>query len=174
MSRTSESHVGDRFDWDPIPLVQEATTFIDAGAVSIGVELRELSDAIIAAAHPDQVASGAIALSGEVAKDRGVSLHVCDRRKEKEYLRFDGFDAVPHYHYISPGSHNVRVIFDAVAEGDFLEWMFRRLDERLPEMLAEAGGEEVAASVDMVAFREAIPLVRSEISRVLSRTDKES
>jgi hypothetical protein len=173
MSRTSESHVGDRFDWDPIPLVREATTFIDAGAVSVGVELRELNDAIIAAAHPEQVASGAIALSGEAGgepRDRGVSLHICDRGNEKEYLRFDGFDAVPHYHYISPGSHNVRVIFDAVAEGDFLEWMFRRLDERLPEMLAEAGGEEVAASVDMVEFRRAIPLVRSEIGRVLSAT----
>ena len=85
----------------PIPPDAEHTTYVDAGAISIGVEYRLLDDAELAANYEgekmDEIRD---ALDGNAAEDNGVSLHVVGTRDGHEYLRFDLFEREPHYHYI--------------------------------------------------------------------------
>lgn len=160
--------VGSRFDAMPIPLVEANTTYFKAGVVDIGVEYRFLTDDILEAAIPADVrAEKGIDASRppEPLDEQGVSLHVCDAANHDEYLRFDAFQGDPHYHYIVPGSHNVVIGFDEVAGGDFLTWMYTRLSTRLPEMLREAGADELAAKVDPGALEAALPAVREKVDQ---------
>jgi hypothetical protein len=70
-----------------------------------------------------------------------------------EYLRFDVFDGEPHYHYVHntpPGADPVNNVidFDVAAHGDMLPWAINCLRERLPVMLAEAGGDHLSDKID--------------------------
>src|SRR5439155_873550 len=85
--------------------------------------------------------------------DEGVTIHVSETADKHEYLRFDCFDAEPHYHYIHktpPGAEPVNNVidFDVHAHGDMLPWAIRCLRERLPAMLTEAGKEPIFRHLD--------------------------
>src|SRR5579871_5424798 len=64
-----------------IPMIEEHATWFDAGPISIAVEARALGDS------PERMV-------------RGPSIHVFDARHQDEFVRFDVFGAVLHYHYI--------------------------------------------------------------------------
>jgi len=156
----------------PVAPIPEATTYIPARALSIGVEYRLLTDDIIDAAFSRDLreASGIEADRPQAGlDDRGVSIHVCDAETGHEFVRFDNFGDDPHYHYIVPGSHNVVVPFDYVAHGDFLPWAFGRLRTQLPDMLREAGAADLADRVVQSGglSEEELTQVSEEVSRAL-------
>lgn len=164
--------VGNRYDVMPVAPLPEATTYIPARELSIGVEYRLLTDDIINAAFPEELrqASGIEADRPEAGlDDRGVSIHVCDAQDGKEYVRFDNFGDDPHYHYIVPGSHNVVVPFDYVAHGAFLPWAFARMRNQLPGMLREAGANDLADRLDKSGGMsdEEVTGIEEEVQRAL-------
>ena len=134
----------------PIPPDPAHTTWVPAGALTIGVEWRELDDAELAANYEGEaMAEIQGALGGRAVVDHGVSLHVAGAQDGHEYLRFDLFEEDPHYHYIEPsGERQTIVQFDRVAMGEMLPWALQQLRSRLPEMLERAGGAALAKSVD--------------------------
>jgi len=84
-----------------------------------------------------------------VTDDGGVTIHVMGNTpgNEKELLRFDCFDHVPHYHY-APLEKNERYNLDKVTAGPPIDWTMRQLRARLPDMLRHAGYSDVASSLD--------------------------
>ncbi|MEZ5742653.1 MAG: hypothetical protein R3D89_02675 [Sphingomonadaceae bacterium] len=112
-----------------IPLMDHHTRWFDAGPVSIGVEARALGD--------------------ERVMVRGPSIHVFDARREKEYLRFDVFGKVLHYHYCLPDEdHNILWGYDPAVNGPMIPWACNALRERLPALLRAAGGDALASEVE--------------------------
>jgi hypothetical protein len=171
-----------RYDRMPIPPVEAQTLWIDAGAVRIGVEYRLLTDAI-AAANDVIAAAGATIEQASVSSpvpldDRGVSLHVFgigDGGSAQEYLRFDCFDEDPHYHYISwRAMSNEMIHLDAIADGDPLAWALERIRTRLPQMLARAGADDVAARLDPAALERALPRVAEAAYRARYHHDSDA
>jgi len=81
--------------------------------------------------------------------DQGVSLQVVGdvAGTETELLRFDCFDQRPHYHY-APDGKNERHDMDKTTAGNPVGWMLKQLRAKLPEMLKQAGFEEVANRLD--------------------------
>ncbi len=140
------------YNVQPQPPVEENTRWFEAGAVTIGVEYRELDPESLAATYAGNAADLAEieenSPEGGFA-DEGVSLHVRGTEDGHEYVRFDVFDGEPHYHYVRPtGDHNNVIPFDAVADGDMLPWALDRLRNRLGDMLTEAGGAAIAPRLD--------------------------
>src|SRR5438128_1467861 len=86
----------------PEPLDNAVTRFVEAGAIRIGVEFRNIDGASLRASYAGDAVLAAelenVIGSAEVA-DRGVSLHVLGADDGHEYLRFDCFETDPHYHY---------------------------------------------------------------------------
>jgi hypothetical protein len=160
--------LGYKYDVVPIPPVEEATTYIDAGDVVIGVEFRRLTDEVVDTTFDAQIqAASGIGEARPVSglDEQGVSLHVLDASTRLEYLRFDNFDDDPHYHYIVPGSHNVVIPFDTAASGDFITWALERIGSRLKEMLRQAGADQLAGRVVMTDIQAALPVVRETVTR---------
>ena len=118
----------------PIPPDEQATRFVEVGPLRIGVELRFLDEGELEAAYGhDAEAMAEIDANKPAAgvEDRGISLHVFGD-DGREYLRFDLFEAGPHYHYIAhERGENVIVDFDPVAHGEMLPWALGQLRERL-------------------------------------------
>jgi hypothetical protein len=156
----TKEKVGIHYAFPPQPPVEEDTHYVAAGAITIGVEYRELDAESLrktyegtkyqaiyeAGANPDL----------ELA---GVSLHVCDASDGAEYLRFDCFDGDAHYHYVHPKAAEVDnhvVWFDEVAEGSMLPWALHQLRHRLPEMLEEAGGGHLGPRLDGALIARAV------------------
>jgi hypothetical protein len=81
--------------------------------------------------------------------DQGVCIHVMGGAdgEEKELLRFDCFDQVPHYHY-APLGKNERRELDKTTAGNPVGWTLRQLRTRLPDMLDHAGFGDVASRLD--------------------------
>jgi hypothetical protein len=157
----SESELGRTYPIDTIiPPVAEHTRYVDAGAVTIGVEYRTVNEDIVMAnlrAHGmDRPPPGA---NQVIDEDGGVSLHVCDAATRTEYLRFDLFTGGPHYHYLTPGKHQINIAYDVHAGGDMRAWALRCIRERLPEMLRFCGAAELAAQVDQREIDAALPRV---------------
>lgn len=118
-----------------IPIMPQHVAWIDAGPVSFGVEARAL---------PDK--------EGGVG-ERGASLHVFDADRAEEYLRFDCFDGVPHYHYILNGpQHNVVWGYDADVNGPMKDWALDALRRRLPAMLRRAEANALADRIEREGF----------------------
>ena len=165
-----------RYDRMPIPPVEAQTTWIDAGAVRIGVEYRLLTDAI-AAANEVIAAAGATLEAASVSSpvpldDRGVSLHVFGAGDAQEYLRFDCFDEDPHYHYVSwRAMSNEMLHIDPIADGDPLAWALERIRTRLPQMLERAGAPELAARVDAREIERVLPRVADAAYRARYHSD---
>ena len=134
----------------PIPPDAEHTRYVDAGAISIGVEYRLLDDAELAANYEgEQMEEIQDALGGEAVEDTGVSLHVVGRDDGHEYLRFDLFEQEPHYHYIDRSGETQRIVdYDRVALGPMLPWALEQIRSRLPEMLEHAGGQALLPKLD--------------------------
>lgn len=163
----SEGTLGKRFGIDTIiPPVSERTEYVEAGAITIGVEYREVNEDIVLAnlrAHGmDRPPPGA---AQEIPNDGGVSLHVCDAATRTEYLRFDMFDDGPHYHYLCHNEYQVNIPYDRNACGPMTDWTFDCIRLRLRAMLAFCGAEELAAKVDDDAIGEALPQIIGLVTR---------
>jgi hypothetical protein len=153
--------IGTVYGIAPQPPVPEDTRYVDAGPLRIGVEYREVDPEILEATYahdPEQLAELRDRSPAGGYSDRGVSLHVVAAANGHEYVRFDVFDDDPHYHYNHPGEPIVNnvVQFDTAANGDMLEWALDRLRHHLPAMLTEAGGGEIAATIDVDAMDRAL------------------
>lgn len=150
----------------PEPPDPENCRWLDAGAVKLGLEYRELDPERLAAAYAgrEEDLAEIEANSPEGGfYGSGVSIHVVGAADGHEYLRFDAFDGDPHYHYVRPsGDYNHWIPFDSIAGGDMLSFAIRSLRERLGPMLREAGGEKIAALLDPA---EQAPLI-DEIERM--------
>ena len=113
-----------------IPLMDRHTTWFDAGPVSIGVEARALGD------------------SAE-RMVRGPSIHVCSADRAKEFIRFDVFGKVLHYHYIvNEHDHNILWGYDPDVNGPMIPWAVEALRTRLPTLLRRAGENALAIQVE--------------------------
>jgi hypothetical protein len=139
----------------PQPPVEENMRYFPAGAVRFGVEYRDLDPESLVETYkdnPDHLAEMLEKSPEGGFADEGVTIHVFDAGDGREYLRFDMFDDEPHYHYIHRTDDdsvvNNVIDFDRVALGDMLPWTLDKLRTRLEEMLAEAGGDELAKTVD--------------------------
>ena len=140
--RNSPYRRGNRYEQLPIPMVAEHCVTVDAGAVQLVVESRQLTNEIL-----DDTYHGAV--KPEIRfDDFGASLHVCGTADGVEYLRFDCFENEPHYHYIEPAAGaNVVVRIDELAVGDPIEFSLACVEHHLPEMLANCGVADLADDV---------------------------
>jgi hypothetical protein len=164
--------VGLKVDLDPIPPILENTEMFKAGAISFGVEFRELNNDIVTANYgvgrAELMERGVMKSSPEFAgtDDSGVSIHVYGG-DGREYLRFDCFAEDPHYHYILPDETFQRVVpFDAIANGDPLTWTMGCLRNRLEPMLREAGDGKSAERLDAAAVRSALDQVERAAKKI--------
>ena len=137
----------------PQPPDENSTRWFPAGALTIGVEYRDVNpdDLVKLYEHDPAQLQEMLEKSPDGGfSDEGVSLHVTSTEDGHEYLRFDVFDDEPHYHYVhnSTETKNHVVIFDTVAHGDMLPWAFECLRSRLPEMLTEAEGAHLVDRLD--------------------------
>jgi hypothetical protein len=148
--------IGKIYNIPPQPPVAEHTRMLPAGALTFGVEYRDVDPASLVETYKDNAAHLAELEERSPAggfSDEGVSIHVFDTEDGHEYLRFDVFDDEPHYHYVhrtAAGEDPVNNVidFDAAAMGDMLPWAIERLRTRLPEMLTEAGGGHLVPELD--------------------------
>lgn len=113
-----------------IPIMPHHTRWFDAGPVSIGVEARALGDS----------AENMV---------RGPSIHVCDARRDKEFVRFDVFGKVLHYHYIhNAADANTLWGYDPDVNGPMIPWAVNAINDRLATLLRNAGANELATEVE--------------------------
>ena len=157
---------GTTYTIPPQPPVEANNHKLAAGALTFGVEYRDLDPESLRATYAGNEAQLAEleARSPEGGFfDTGVSIHVCGTDDGYEYVRFDVFDDEPHYHYVhrhDDGTIENQVIdFDPTANGDMLEWAIRCLRERLPEMLEAAGGARLIPDLDMNVIGPALDTV---------------
>lgn len=113
-----------------IPLIDAHSRWFDAGLVSIAVEARALGDS------PTRMV-------------RGPSIHVFNAARTEEYLRFDVFGKVLHYHYIlNDVNHNILWGYDPDINGPMIPWAVAALRDRLPALLRRANAHALAADVE--------------------------
>jgi len=137
----------------PIPPDPAHTTYVEAGAVSFGIEYRLLDDAELAAnyqgADMEKIRDALRDKQVEKVEDNGISIHVVAAADGHEYLRFDCFENGPHYHYIEPSGEKQTIVdYDAAELGNMVEWTVGQLRTRLAEMLERAGGATIAATLE--------------------------
>jgi hypothetical protein len=171
------SSIGKTYNMPPQPAEESATTYLDAGAISIGVEYRVVDPESLRETYKHDAAQ--LAELEERSPDggffaEGLSLHVVAKADGHEYLRFDLFDDPPHYHYNHPvadGQYANHVVdYDTVSNGPMLDWTLDRLRTRLPEMLREAGGDAVAEQVDAAVVEP----VLAEVERLAGAATRPS
>jgi hypothetical protein len=171
---TDTRTVGTVYGIPPQPHVPEHTESFPAGAVTFGVEYRDLDPESLRATYAGDAAQLAEleerSPEGGFA-DRGVTIHVWDAADGHLYVRFDCFDDEPHYHYNHRVGADGAVVnnvvqFDPVAHGPMLPWALACLRTRLPEMLEHAGASDVAARLDPQAVDRAIDEVAARASEL--------
>jgi hypothetical protein len=165
--------IGKAYAIAPQPPVPENTHWFDAGNVTIGIEYRDVDpEGLFETYHVDQAQLAELLDRSPEGgfSDEGVSIHVKGTDDDHEYLRFDVFDAEPHYHYNHPGEQIVNNVieFDTVAHGDMLPWALARILSRLGEMLHEAGGGRLVAELDMSAVDRAVDQVAAQAKRAIA------
>jgi hypothetical protein len=161
----------ERHNGMPIPPVKENMEIFRAGAISIGVEFRVLTPAVLGALG---IAERIAAEGRPIPNDRGVSFHVFAKTAEGDYerLRFDCFDAEPHYHYFSMTKRVQDLIhIDPNVTGDIIGWSLNVIRMRLPQMLRRADVEDAAELVDPLAIEQVMPLVTEAAYRARYHTD---
>lgn len=113
-----------------IPIIERHSQWFGAGPLSIAVEARALGD------------------SAE-RMVRGPSIHVFSANRAEEYLRFDVFGSVLHYHYVHHAAgHNTLWGYDPDTNGAMIPWVIAALRDRLPVMLRQAGAQALADEVE--------------------------
>ncbi len=121
-----------------IPIMERHTRWFDGGPVSIGVEARALGTSA------DNMV-------------RGPSIHVCSADREKEFIRFDVFGKVLHYHYCLPDKdHNILWGYDPDTNGPMIPWAIAALRDRLPVMLRAAGAAGLAREIEAQGWDSSI------------------
>jgi hypothetical protein len=159
--------IGNVYNMPPQPPEDDKTTYLEAGAVTFGVEYRVLDPEMLRQTYkdnPEQLRELEERSPEGGFYAEGVSLHVVGNDGH-EYLRFDMFDSPPHYHYNHPSdgvsfTNNV-IDYDAAANGPMLDWALARMRSRLPDMLREAGGGAVADQVDPAVVDKVLDEVES-------------
>ena len=121
------------------------------------------------------IAAGAVEVAmsyrGELPGDGGLCIQIYADvdGHDTELLRFDCFREAPHYHY-GPELGNERLMLDATAAGDPLDWLLERFERgRLRPMIERAGYPNVAASLDEDAFQAALPGVGDEARAIVAQ-----
>ncbi|PNU02896.1 DUF7700 domain-containing protein [Novosphingobium guangzhouense] len=153
-NRTVETIRGQHHKFMLIPMIERHARWFDAGPVSIAVEARALGDS------PRRMV-------------RGPSIHVFNATRNEEYLRFDVFGKVLHYHYIlNAAGHNVLWGYDPGANGPMIPWVVAALQDRLPIMLRAAGAGGLADEVEQQGWDVSVlPLVAREATMALAPRD---
>lgn len=129
-NRTVETIRGQHHRFMLIPMIEHHARWFDAGPVSIAVEARALGDSA-------------------QRMVRGPSIHVFNAARTEEYIRFDVFGKVLHYHYIlNAAQHNVLWGYDPDVNGPMIPWACAALRDRLPAMLRRAGADVLACEVE--------------------------
>jgi hypothetical protein len=162
--------IGKVYGIPPQPPFPENTTYLPAGALTIGVEYRNVDPGGLIETYKDNPEHLAELLEKSPEggfTDEGVSIHVCGTDDGHEYLRFDVFDDDPHYHYIHAGDEIVNNVidFDVLAHGEMLTWVIERLRTRLPEMLPHAKGERLVPLIDQAQLDPVIDQVEAIASK---------
>jgi hypothetical protein len=148
----------------PQPPDAAHTRWIAAGAITIGVEYRDVTPEALEATYadnPEQLAEMLARSPDGGFADEGVSLHVNGTADGHEYLRFDVFDGEPHYHYVHrvpEGTDPVNQVcdYDVNAHGDMLTWALDCIRTRLPQMLPHAGGADLLTLIDQAELEAAL------------------
>jgi len=137
-----------------IPIIQAHTRWFDAGPVSIGVEARALGTSA------DNMV-------------RGPSIHVCSADRREEYIRFDVFGKVLHYHYVhNADDTNTLWGYDPAANGPMIPWAIDALRHRLPVLLRASGADALATEVEQSGWDASVLAeVEREASAALAPRD---
>ncbi|MFD2135836.1 hypothetical protein ACFSLT_12685 [Novosphingobium resinovorum] len=100
----------------------------------------------------------------------GPSIHVFNAARTEEYLRFDVFGRVLHYHYIlNAEGHNVLWGYDPDVNGPMIPWVVAALLHRLPVMLRRAGTEVLADEIEQQGWDSSVlPDVAREAAAALA------
>jgi hypothetical protein len=168
--------IGKVYNIPPQPPAPENTRYLPAGAITFGIEYRDVDPESLAATYADDAAQLA-ELEDKSPEggfsDEGVSIHVCGTDDGHEYVRFDVFDDEPHYHYIHRRPSGAEVVnnvidFDTAAHGEMLPWAIERLRTRLPAMLTEAQGDHLVPQLDS----DLIGRVIDEVQRIAEQAQK--
>ncbi len=157
--------------------VEKQTEYVEAGAVTFGIEYRILDAAIRAASYGRAVTDVKSSDGTGSSQDKGVTIHVFEDEggKRSERLRFDCFEEDPHYHYINAAdSSNELLGIDPSADGDPLAWALERIRTRLPQMLARSGAEKLAKRVDQSKVDEALAKVAEAAYRARFHSDEKT
>ncbi len=133
---------------------QDHRTRFEAGSVCVGIQ-HELWDGNIHD-HPDQ--GVAILVVGQVGG------------KETTLLRFNCFDIERSYIY-APEGKNKLCRMDPTVDGNPISWTVKQLKHKLPDMLKEAGYDEVAGHVDQQALNQQLQEIDSS-ARALFATGR--
>ena len=107
----------------------------------------------------------------DIADDEGLCLQVYAKvsGRDTELLRFDCFTNAPHYHY-GPEANNERLMFDATASGDPLDWTLQRFEHgRMKAMVQRAGYDAVADAIDDAAVQAALPAIAARAGEIVAR-----
>ena len=148
--------IGKVYNIAPQPPDAAHTRWVPAGAITIGVEYRDVTPEALEELYgddPDQLAELLAKSPDGGFADEGVSLHVNGTADGHEYLRFDVFDGEPHYHYVHrvpAGADPVNQVcdYDVNAHGDMLTWALDCIRTRLGLMLPHAGGADLVTKLD--------------------------
>ena len=168
--------IGKVYNIPPQPPAPANTRYLPAGAITFGIEYRDVDPESLTATYAEDPAQ--LAEFEEISpeggfSDEGVSIHVCGTDDGHEYVRFDVFDDEPHYHYIHRTPAGAEVVnnvmeFDTTAHGEMLPWAIGRLRTRLPAMLTEAEGGHLVSQLDS----ELIGRVVDEVQRIAEQAQQ--
>ena len=162
------------------PAIPERTTYVSLGAVTVGIEPIVMTDASVSAFRETRGIDLPTArklmddydVNGGTVRESGVSIHVYgdEDGEPAEYLRFDCFAQVPHYHYVyaAPEKRPVRVHLDTTANGEPVPWALERLRTRLAQMLENAGASHLAGQVGQTEIEAAMPSITAAAQDVLA------
>jgi hypothetical protein len=162
--------IGKVYSIPPQPPVPENTRYLDAGAISFGVEYRMLDPESLVETYKDNPEYLKEMLEKSPVggfTDEGVTIHVYGTDDGWEYLRFDCFADEPHYHYVHRGDEVVNQVidFDTSAHGEMLPWVMSRLRTRLAEMLPKANGAHLVPLLDQSAIDRAADEVEALVAQ---------
>jgi hypothetical protein len=167
------------------------TTFIDAGAVTFGIEHATVDAQTLRSRggpERDYIEGGIIAAGVDLCTVdiRAIFFHVLGRDRT-QYIRLDyvvNADEIDfsefrwHWHFTPPatdegaevGRYDVPNIktyhYDQAANGpDIWRWWFDCLATRLPDMLRQAGGGDIADQIDPDIVASALARARSVVDQ---------